>query len=98
MVPRMHICTMKEVRWNSDKNKELKQSRNVTFEELLSSKFIGIEKHPKKPHQQLMLFEYDGYVWVVPYVEAEKYYFLKTAFPNRKYTQKYLGGKTHEKS
>ena len=50
---------MKEIHWNADKNKDLKQARNVTFEQLMSSRFIGIEKHPKKPHQQLMLFEFN---------------------------------------
>ena len=88
---------MKEIRWNADKNRELKQVRAVTFEQLISSRFIGIEKHPQKPHQQLMLFEFKRYVWVVPYIEEEQYYFLKTAFPNRKYTKKYLGGKEDEK-
>ena len=88
---------MKEVRWNADKNKALKQSRKITFEQLMCSRFIGIEKHLKKPHQQLMLFDFKGYVWVVPYVEGDGYYFLKTAFPHRKYTKKYLGGREYEK-
>ena len=84
---------MKEVRWNIEKNIELKQERDVTFEQLMSSRFIGIEKHPKRPNQHLMLFEYKGYVWVIPYIDEDQYYFLKTAFPNRKFTQKYLGEK-----
>ena len=88
---------MKELRWSADKNQELKHTRNITFEQLISSRFIGIEKHPKKAHQYFMLFELRGYVWVVPYVEAGSYYFLKTAFPNRKYTKKYLGGNAYEK-
>lgn len=88
---------MKEIRWSAAKNKELKKTRNITFEQLLNSRFIGIEKHLKRPHQMLMLFEFKSYIWVVPYIEEEQYYFLKTAFPNRKYTTKYLGGKEHEK-
>jgi hypothetical protein len=83
---------MKEIRWNEDKNKELKKERNITFDQLISAKFIGIERHPKRPNQHIMLFEFKGYVWVVPYVDEGSYYFLKTAFPNRKYTEKYLGG------
>lgn len=89
---------MKEFRWNLDKNKELKETRDVTFEQLLNSKFIGIEKHPKKLNQQLMLFEFKRYVWVVPFIEEGQYYFLKTAFPHRKYTKKYLGGKDYEEN
>ena len=89
---------MKEIRFSTGKNIELKEVRGVTFEELLSSRFIGIEGHAKREHQNLMLFEYQGYVWVVPYVETEEYYFLKTAFPSRKHTKKYLGGKSHDQN
>lgn len=84
---------MRELRWNADKNRELKQERGITFEQLINSRFIGIERHPKRLNQHLMLFELKGYVWVVPYIDEGSYYFLKTAFPNRKYTKKYLGGK-----
>jgi len=81
---------MKELRWSEDKNKELQRTRQVTFEELVNSRFVDVLQHPTKRHQQLMLFELRGYIWVAPYVEEETYYFLKTAFPSRKYTQQYL--------
>ncbi|MDE1920066.1 MAG: toxin, partial [Candidatus Omnitrophica bacterium] len=77
--------------WNPEKNDRLKKLRKVTFEDLLTSRFIGIENHPTKKHQKLMLFEHKKYVWVIPYVEGEDYLFLKTAFQNRKFTKKYLG-------
>ncbi|MGE0266828.1 MAG: hypothetical protein AB7S78_00050 [Candidatus Omnitrophota bacterium] len=48
---------MKDVRWSSVKNKELYETRNITFEQLIASKFIGIEKHPKKQNQKIMLFD-----------------------------------------
>ena len=82
---------MDNVFWSQEKNAQLKQSRKVTFEDLISAHFIGIEDHPKRPHQKLMLFEYKKHVWVVPYVEGKGYLFLKTAFPSRKHTKKYLG-------
>ena len=85
---------MDNVYWNPEKNARLKQLRKVTFEDLINSCFIGIEDHSKKSHQKLMLFEYKKYVWVIPYVEGEKGFFLKTAFPSRKHTKKYLGGKS----
>ncbi len=81
---------MKPAVWNFDKNEWLKKKRNITFELLIGSRFIGIEKHPSRFYQQLMLFEYQRYVWVVPYVDNGEAYFLKTAFPSRKYTKKYL--------
>ncbi len=84
---------MDNVFWSQEKNAQLKQLRKVTFEDLISARFIGIEDHPKRSHQKLMLFEYKKHAWVVPYVEGKDYFFLKTAFPSRKHTRKYLGGK-----
>ena len=83
---------MDNVYWNPEKNAQLRKLRKVTFEDLVNARFMGIEDHPKKPHQKLMLFEYKKYVWAVPYVETKAHLFLKTAFPSRKYTKKYLGG------
>jgi hypothetical protein len=83
---------VKELRWSVEKNGQLLTERNVSFEQLVGARFIGIEKHPLKPHQKLMLFEFRRYVWVIPYVEAETFYFLKTAFPSRKHTKQYLKG------
>ena len=82
---------MDKISWDPEKNDRLKKLRGVTFEDLLSSRFIGIEDHPVKKHQKLMLFEYRKYVWVVPYVQGKDHLFLKTAFQSRKYTRKYLG-------
>lgn len=82
---------MKNVYWNHDKDLQLKRFRKITFEELINSRFIGTEKHATKTHQKIMLFECKNYVWVVPYVKGDGYYFLKTAFASRKYTKKYLG-------
>lgn len=67
----------------------LKEKRGVSFEEILGSKFIGAERHPVRINQMVMLFEYKNYVWIIPCVVEEKYIFLKTLFPSRKYTQKY---------
>ncbi len=35
----------------------------------------------------------DSYAYLVPFVETETEIFLKTAFPSRKATKKYLGGR-----
>ena len=83
---------MTELRWNAEKNEQLKKDRGISFEQLADARFIGIEKHPSKPHQRLMIFELRRYAWVVPYVEEKSHYFLKTAFPSRKHTKKYLTG------
>ena len=83
---------MKELRWSLEKNAWLKKERGVSFEQLVSARFVGIEKHSSKQHQQLMVFEFRRYAWVVPYVEEEGYFFIKTAFPSRKHMKKYLRG------
>jgi hypothetical protein len=81
---------MKPYKWDEQKNKQLKEVRGVSFEEILNSKFIGAEKHPKRENQIVLLFEYEDYIWVVPSVIEDEFIFLKTLFPSRKLTKKYL--------
>ena len=83
---------MKEVRWNLLKSERLKQTRGASFEELIRSRLVAVKQHPNRTHQQIMLFEYQGYIWVVPFVETEGELFLKTLFPSRKYTQMHNKG------
>ena len=83
---------MKALRWSQEKNLVLKKERGVSFDDIIAGKFLGIEKNPSRPNQWLIVFEVKNYVWVVPYVEADDHYFLKTAFPSRKHTKIYLKG------
>jgi hypothetical protein len=78
---------MKDLRWNEDKNKLLKEARGVSFEEILDSKFIGADKHPTRKNQMVLKFEYKEYIWIIPCVIEANYIFLKTMFPSRKYTR-----------
>jgi hypothetical protein len=78
---------MKEIRWNLLKNESLKKTRGVSFDDLVNSKLIKILKNPNRDNQQIMLFEFKEYIWVVPFIEEDTYYFLKTLFPSRKYTK-----------
>ena len=81
---------MFDIRWNLLKNDRLKKARGASFEDILKGKLITIKKHPKKERQNLMLFEYKRYIWVVPYVIDENGgIFLKTLFRSRKYTRMY---------
>jgi hypothetical protein len=89
---------MKVFRWDNAKNERLKAIRGVSFEEIIQSKYLGIELHRRRKNQMIMLFKYKRYVWVVPCVIEEGYVFLKTAFPSRKYTKRYKrGGVKNEK-
>ncbi|TGK08641.1 toxin [Leptospira selangorensis] len=83
--------------WDNDKNETLKVERNISFErvvvEVESGSVLDILKHPNKkkyPNQILMIVEIDNYAWVVPAIENKDTFFLKTAYPSRKYTSIYL--------
>ena len=81
-----------EIRWNELKSKRLKQTRGVSFEEILKEKQVANMPHPKKESQRVLLFERQGYIWVVPFVIDEKGMFLKTLFASRDYTKRYHKG------
>ncbi len=81
----------KPLLWNKLKSRRLKKVRDLSFEELIKKEFIGIEQHPTRPNQKIMLFHYKGHVWAAPYVEAENHRFLKTLYPSGKYTRIYKG-------
>jgi hypothetical protein len=83
---------MKALRWNVLKSERLKRTRGASFEELIQSKLIAVKRHPTKAHQHVLLFEHQRYIWVVPYVESERDFFLKTLYPSRKYTKLYRKG------
>ena len=78
---------MKKIKWDEAKNKTLKKERDVSFEEILDSTFLGAEKHRTRDNQMVLLYEYKKYFWVVPCVVEDEYIFLKTMFPSRKYTK-----------
>ncbi len=75
---------MKEIRWNPLKSERLKKTRGVSFQEIIASNLIDIRKHPHREDQSIMVFEYKGYLWAVPYTIEEDYIFLKTLYPSRK--------------
>ncbi len=91
---------MKTFNWNDEKNKILRESRNVSFEDVLfcikNGQIIDILENPKQdkyPGQKYFILNINDYVYYVPFVENEKEIFLKTIIPSRKYTKIYLGGK-----
>jgi len=77
--------------WDSDKNEQLKNERGVSFEEIVymmdSGGLVGVLEHPnskKYKNQRLFCVLIRDYLYVVPYLEADGVYILKTAFPSRK--------------
>lgn len=83
---------MKDIRWNLLKSERLKKTRGASFEELMQSKLVAVKRHPKRTHQDIMLFEHQGYIWVVPFVVTGDEVFLKTLYPSRRYTKLHRRG------
>ncbi len=84
---------VKYFNWDPEKNKKLKKERGILFEEIVllieSGEILGIEKHPSRENQNIYILKIDNYAVIVPFVENEREIFLKTAFPSRKYKNKY---------
>lgn len=85
---------MREIRWNPLKSKRLKRTRGVSFEEIIRAKFIGIRKNPSRDNQRVLVYEYKGYIWAVPFVFEAEGVFLKTIYPTRKLKKIYEKGDT----
>ena len=54
---------------------------------------LDIVIHPnrtKYPGQRIFIVSCDGYVYLLPFVEEDDHYFLKTIIPSRKATREYL--------
>ncbi len=90
---------MKVFDWSDEKNQILKKERNLAFEEIVfhitHNGLLDVIQHPnqeKYPNQKMFIVNVEGYVCLVPFVEDDEIIFLKTIFPSRKMTQKYLGG------
>ena len=88
---------MKYFAWDEDKNNLLKETRNMSFEEIVLSlsnnKLLEVVEHPNKqkyPNQRIFIVEVRDYAYIVPFVEDEEKYFLKTIYPSREATKKYL--------
>jgi uncharacterized DUF497 family protein len=84
--------------FSPDKNQMLIEERSVSFEDIVSAlnngKLLDIIEHPnglKYPNQKIYILDLNGYVYLVPFVRMnDNTIFLKTIFPSRKLTKKYL--------
>ena len=88
---------MKPFRWNHEKNEQLKAERDISFEEVVlvieTDGLLDLLQHPnpdKYPNQLVFVIALNGYAYLVPFVEEENYFFLKTIIPSRKATRDYL--------
>lgn len=88
---------MKPFRWSSEKNDALRAARGISFESVVVSVEAGglldILAHPnqaKYPKQRVLVVACDDYAYLVPFIEENDYFFLKTVIPSRKATRDYL--------
>lgn len=90
---------MKPLRWNADKNKQLRAERRIDFDTVAlainQGRVLDIVEHPnqeKYPSQKLFVLVINQYVYLFPFIEDENSIFLKTIIPSCKMKKKYLGG------
>ncbi len=88
---------MMPFRWPPDKNDWLKSERGVSFEDIAVAVEAGwlleVVPHPnpkKYPRQKVMVVEVAGYAYLVPFVEEDDHFFLKTIIPSRKATRDFI--------
>jgi uncharacterized DUF497 family protein len=88
---------MSEFDWNDEKSESLEKARGVCFEDIVihvqNGCVIEVIRHPNRnryPHQNIVVLDVEGYVYLVPYVKSRGTRFLKTIIPSRKATREYL--------
>ena len=85
---------MKRFRWSAEKNETLRVGRGVSFESIVvaieSGGLLDILLHPnpvKYPKQRVLVVAFDNYAYLVPFIEEDESFFLKTIIPSRKATR-----------
>jgi hypothetical protein len=88
---------MKPFRWGPEKNEWLKSERGVSVEQITvaveTGGLLDVLSHPnpaRYPNQRILVVASDGYAYLVPFVEEDDHYFLKTVIPSRKATRDYM--------
>lgn len=92
-----YTLTVKRLEWNEAKNTWLKIERGISFEDVQTAieegNLLDNVAHPsQKLHkgQRVLAVIIENYVFLVPFVEDDEKLFLKTIYPSRKFTKKYL--------
>jgi uncharacterized DUF497 family protein len=85
-------------RWDPQKNALLMRERGLSFEQISlaveGGDLLQVIAHPnpaRYPNQKIMVVAMDGYAFLVPFVQEEEGYFLKTIIPSRKATRDLMG-------
>ena len=84
--------------FSKEKDLIFKETRSVSFQDVIQAykrgkKLADLEnKNKGRRGQRLLIVNIGGYAFVAPYIidEKRKRVFLKTVYPSRKLTRKYL--------
>ena len=92
-----------KIAYNKQKDIQLQAERGISFrcfiDKIKNGEILDDIKNPnysRYPDQKIFIIELDNYAYLVPYVESNMEIFLKTAYPSRKMTKKYLGDSKNE--
>ena len=82
--------------WDDVKNTKLQIERQISFEQIseiiLRNDYLDILENPSRPNQQLFVITLNNYIYAVPFLIDENLnIILKTAYPSKKLSKKYLG-------
>jgi uncharacterized DUF497 family protein len=90
---------MKPFRWSPEKNEQLRRERGLSFEDIAvaveAGALLQVVAHPnpvRYPRQRIMVVEVARYAYLVPFVEEDDHFFLKTVIPSRKATRDLIPG------
>src|SRR5262245_11253268 len=84
--------------FSAEKNHQLIKERGISFEEVIAAlsngRLLDVIEHYQEKYskQRIYIIKIDNYIYIVTYIKKEQTDFLKTIFPSRKLTKKYLGG------
>lgn len=89
----------KPITYESKKNKWLIENRNISFEDILvcieEGSILANLDHPNKEkykNQKILVIKFQDFAWAVPYEIKEESIELKTVYPSRKLTKRYIKG------
>jgi len=89
-------------RFSAEKSAILKAKRGIGFDDVIYGMENGClldtidHTSQKYPHQKMFVVEVNGYTYVVPFVQNGEEVFLKTIYPSRNMTKRYLGEKNEK--
>jgi hypothetical protein len=86
----IHPDLPKPLLWAPEKSDVLKRTRGASFDEVLTGDILDIQRNKARHHQKVMIVFYQGDIWVIAYIEEDRYLFLKTMYRSRKDRKRYI--------